>query len=156
VETSPAKANRVRALFLRLHYRLKRTGGDEMSKRILVIDDEPSIRKSFLTALEDTEYLVETAESGEVGIEKLKKQKYNLIFLDLNMPGLNGVETLRELREIDKDVPIYIVTAFHAAFTDQLKKAAEDMVDFELLKKPLSANQIVSITRGILDGATIT
>jgi CheY-like chemotaxis protein len=127
-----------------------------MTKHILVIDDEPGIRKSFMTALEDTGYLVETAESGEVGIERLEIQKYDLIFLDLNMPGLNGVETLRELREIDKDVPIYIVTAFHAAFSDQLKKAAEDKVDFELLKKPLSADQIVTITRGILDGAIIT
>ena len=127
-----------------------------MFKRILVIDDESSIRKSFLTALEDTQYSVETAESGEVGIEKFERQKYDLIYLDLNMPGLNGVETLRELREIDKNVPIYIVTAFHAAFTDQLKKAAKDQVDFELLKKPLSANQIVSITKGIFDGATIT
>jgi CheY-like chemotaxis protein len=126
-----------------------------MNKRILVIDDEPSIRKSFMTALEDTGYLVETAESGEVGIEKLERNKYDLIFLDLNMPGLNGVETLRQLREINKDVPIYIVTAFHAAFTDQLKKAAEDKIDFELLKKPLSGNQIVTITRRILDGATI-
>jgi CheY-like chemotaxis protein len=126
-----------------------------MAKRILVIDDEPGIRKSFITALEDTGYLVETAESGEVGIEKLEIQKYDLIFLDLNMPGLNGVETLRELREIDKDVPIYIVTAFHAAFTDQLKAAAADKIDFELLKKPLSGDQIVSITKGILDGATI-
>ena len=127
-----------------------------MTKRILVIDDEPGIRKSFMTALEDTGYMVETAESGEVGIEKLEGRKYDLIFLDLNMPGLNGVETLRELRERDKDVPIYIATAFHAAFADQLKKAAEDKVDFELLKKPLSSNQIVSITKGILDGATIT
>jgi DNA-binding response OmpR family regulator len=126
-----------------------------MTKRILVIDDESGIRKSFMTALEDTGYLVETAESGEVGIEKLEKQKYDLIYLDLNMPGLNGVETLRELRERDKDVPVYILTAFHAAFTDQLKKAADDKIDFELLKKPLSSNQVVSITRGILDGATI-
>jgi DNA-binding response OmpR family regulator len=127
-----------------------------MTKHILVIDDEPSIRKSFLTALEDTGYLVETAESGEVGIEKIERKKYDLIFLDLNMPGLDGVETLRELREIDKDVPIYILTAFHAAFTDRLRGAAADKIDFELLKKPLSSDQIVSITKGILNGATIS
>jgi CheY-like chemotaxis protein len=127
-----------------------------MTKHILVIDDEPSIRKSFLTALEDTAYIVETAESGEVGIERLERRKYDLIFLDLNMPGLNGVETLRELREIDKDVPIYIVTAFHAAFIDRLKGAVADKINFELLKKPLNSDQIVSITKGILEGAIIT
>jgi len=129
-----------------------------MTKRILVIDDEPGIRKSFTVALEDTGYLVETAESGEIGIEKLKKQKYDLIYLDLNMPCLNGVETLRELRAIDRDVPIYIVTAFHIAFTDQLKRAAEEKIDFELLRKPLGSDQIVTITRGIFkwDDANLT
>lgn len=107
-----------------------------MAKRILVIDDEPSIRKTFIAALEDTGYIVDTAESGEVGIEKMAKKKYDLIYLDLNMPGLNGVETLRELREIDKQVPIYFQTAFNAAFTDQLKRAAEDDLAFEVLRKP--------------------
>ena len=68
------------------------------------------------------------------------------------MPGLNGVETLRELREIDKEVPIYFETAFHAAFTDQLKKAAEDKLAFEILRKPLSNEQIVNITKMILEG----
>jgi CheY-like chemotaxis protein len=57
---------------------------------------------------------------------------------DLNMPGLNGIETLRELREIDKEVPVYFQTAFHAAFTDQMKRAAEDDLGFEILRKPLS------------------
>ena len=45
-----------------------------------------------------------------------KARKYDLVFLDLKMPGLNGVETLRELRQMDQDLPIYIVTAFHEEF----------------------------------------
>ena len=127
-----------------------------MSKRILVIDDESVIRRSFALALEDSGYLVDTASSGEEGIERIESIKYDLIFLDLNMPGLNGVETLRELRARDKDVSVYIQTAFHAAFANQLRQAAKDGMDFEILKKPLRSDQIVSITKGILEGAKIT
>lgn len=123
-----------------------------MSRRILVIDDEDAVRKSFILALEDTDYQVETAESGEKGLKKIQTNKYDLIFLDLKMSGMNGVETLRELRKIDKSVPIYIVTAFHKEFFDQLKEAAEEGIGFEIVKKPLSSERIVLITRGILEG----
>ncbi len=123
-----------------------------MSKRILVIDDEEAVRKSFILALEDTDYQVETAESGEKGFERVQTNKYYLVFLDLKMPGMNGVETLRKLRKADESVPVYIVTAFYKEFFDQLKGAAEDGIDFEIVKKPLSNDRIISITKGILEG----
>ena len=122
-----------------------------MHKRILVIDAEEAIRKSFALALEDTDCWVETVESGDKGIEKVRTAKRDLIFLDLKMPGMNGVETLMEIRKIDKDVPVYIVTAFHKEFLDQLKVAEEERIRFELARKPLSADQIVLITKSILE-----
>ena len=125
-----------------------------MSSRILVIDDDASIRKAFILALEDTGYLVDTVESGEKGIEMEQNDKYDLIFLDLKMPGLNGVETLRELRKIDKDVPVYIVTAFHKEFFQGLKKAGEDGIDFEMVKKPIGGADIVLVAKSVLEGAT--
>lgn len=124
-----------------------------MSKRILVIDDEPGIRKSFVLAFEDTPYEVKTAESGEKGIAMAKKSKYDLVFLDLKMPGINGVETLRELRKMDRDVPIYIITAFHQEFLDQLKSAKKDQLDFELLQKPVDSEKLVAIVRAIFEGS---
>ena len=119
-------------------------------KRILVIDDDEAIRKSFALALEDTGYQVDTAESGEKGIEMERKARYQLIFLDLKMPGMNGVETLREIRKIDEDVPIYVITAYHKDFFDQLLNAAEDGINFEVLEKPIGGEQIVSVTKSIL------
>lgn len=124
-----------------------------MKKRILVIDDDDAIRKSFMLALEDTPYDVNTAESGEKGIEKHNENRHALIFLDLKMPGLNGVETLRELRKIDTNVPIYIVTAFHKEFFSQLKSAVDDGVSFEVLQKPIGNDQIVQLAQGVLNGA---
>jgi DNA-binding response OmpR family regulator len=124
----------------------------KLSKRILVIDDEEAVRKSFILALEDTDYQVETVESGEKGFERVQTNKYDLVFLDLKMPRMNGVETLRELRKIDESVPVYIVTAFHKEFFEQLEGVVEDGIGFEIAKKPLSSNSIVLITKGILEG----
>jgi len=123
-----------------------------MGKRILVIDDEEAIRKAFVLALEDTAYQVDTAESGEKGIEMAKEANYDLIFLDLKMPGMNGVETLRELRKMDKDVPIYIITAFYEEFFEELKGVEKDGIDFEVLRKPFRSEQIVLTAKSMLNG----
>jgi CheY-like chemotaxis protein len=123
-----------------------------MNKRVLVIDDEEAIRKSFLLALEDVEYRVDTAESGERGIDMVKKGPYDLIYLDLKMPGINGVETLRQIRKRDKDVPIYIITAFYAEFFEELKNSQEEGIHFQVLQKPISSEQIVLVTRSVLEG----
>lgn len=118
-----------------------------MSINILVIDDEEVIRRSFILALDGTGYNVETAESGEKGIEKARETNFDLIFLDLRMPGLDGVETLRELWEIGQTVPIYITTAFYDDFFDQLQSAADDGISFYLLKKPVDGDEIRSIAK---------
>jgi CheY-like chemotaxis protein len=123
---------------------------DKVSKRILIIDDDEAIRKSFILAFEDIGFKVDTAESGEKGLQMKKDSEYDLIFLDLNMPGMNGVETLRQIRKNDKKVPIYIFTAFHKEFMDQLKVAAGEGYDFEIMQKPMSLD-IVSITKHILE-----
>ena len=122
-----------------------------MSKSLLVIDDEEGIRKSFVLALEDSEYRVDTAESGERGIEMGKEGNYDLIFLDLKMPGLNGVETLRELRKTTRGVPLYIITAFYEEYFEELKSAEKEGIDFEVLRKPFKSDQIVLTVKSILN-----
>ncbi|MEE8574483.1 MAG: response regulator [Thermodesulfobacteriota bacterium] len=124
-----------------------------MSKRVLVIDDDEAVRKSFVLSLEDVDCVVDTAESGEKGIEMEREGLYDLTYLDLKMPGLNGVETLRELRKLSKDMPIYIVTAFHKEFLNQLNAASKDGLEFEIMKKPIPPEQLESVTRSILDGS---
>jgi len=123
-----------------------------MNKRILVIDDDAGVRKAFALALEDTPYKLDAAESGEKGIEMVQNNKYNLIFLDLKMPGLNGVETLRGIRKISGDLPVYIVTAFHKEFFEGLKEVRDDGIDFELLNKPVGGDEIVMIAKIVLEG----
>lgn len=123
-----------------------------MSKNILVIDDEPGIRKSFLLALEDTAYHVDTVQSGYEGVEMEQSRSYDLIFLDLKMPGMDGVETLRQIRKRNKTVPIYITTAFHKEFLIKLQEADKEGISFQLLKKPVGNDQIVMVARSVLEG----
>jgi len=116
-----------------------------MSKRILVIDDDETIRKIYMQALKDTPYQVDIAESGENGVGLQREFKYDLIFLDLNMRGMNGIEVLREIRKTDEDVTIYIVTAFYKEFLKEVGSAIEDGLKFEITHKPITPEQIVSI-----------
>jgi CheY-like chemotaxis protein len=125
-------------------------GGKMEMKKILVIDDEESVRKAFSLALEDSDYIVDTVESGEKGLEKYRNQGYDLIYLDLKMPGMNGVETLREIRKINYDVPVYIVTAFHQEFFEQLQSVQGEGISYELLNKPVNLDQIIMVTKGVL------
>jgi len=119
-------------------------------KKILVIDDEKAIRNSFILTFEKTEYKVDTAESGMEGIEKIKNSAYDLVFLDLKMPRMDGVETLRHIRDFNKTLVIYIFTAFHRDFFTELEKAASAGLQFEIVQKPLDSDQLKELVTDIL------
>lgn len=118
-----------------------------MLNTILVIDDDPAVRGAFKLILEDDGYVVREAENGREGIEMVLQERPDLIFLDLRMPGLDGVETLRRLKAIDETLNIYIVTAFATEFMEQLKAAHDEGLQFELASKPLSSMQIRNIAQ---------
>ena len=126
-----------------------------MRKRIIVIDDESAIRRSFELALEESGYEVDTAASGKEGLEMLQNEAYDLVFLDLKMPGLTGVETLRELRKRDENIPVYIVTAFYGEFFDELSTMAENGAEFEVLNKPVDGDMIRKVCQAVLEGTMI-
>ncbi len=121
--------------------------------RVLVIDDEESVRDAFTDALEDMPYVVETASSGEEALEKAKSSPADLVFLDLKMPGMDGVEVLHSIRELDEAVPIYIVTAFHSEFLDRLQAAEEEGLAFQLLHKPIGQEAIRKVAAAVLPAA---
>jgi two-component system response regulator ChvI len=121
-----------------------------MPKRVLVIDDDPAVRKSFQLALEDEDLELATAESGPKGLELLRHAPTDLIVLDLKMPEVDGVETLRRIRQVTRTVPVYILTAFHREFLEPLKSVRADGLDFELIRKPIDSGQIVDLTKGVL------
>jgi CheY-like chemotaxis protein len=120
------------------------------NQRILIIDDEEIIRDAFTLALEDSGYLVDTAETGDRGLQMAHSVPYDLILLDLKMPGMSGITVLRKLRDMNGSVPIYIVTAFQREFFEQLQSIEEEGIAFELIRKPLSREQIIMVVQSIL------
>lgn len=123
----------------------------ESQKRILAIDDEEGVRNAFILALEDTGYTVETVSTGEEGLEKAAANTPDLVFLDLHMPGIGGIETLYRLQKDWPQVPVYIVTAFHERYFKELEQAVADGLSFELIRKPAEAELICAVVRGTLE-----
>jgi len=121
--------------------------------RVLVIDDEESVRDAFADALEDLPYIVEAVSDGEEALEKAKSSPADLVFLDLKMPGMDGVEVLHEIRQLDEVVPIYIVAAFHSEFLDRLQAAEEEGLSFQLLHKPIGQEAIRKVATAVLPAA---
>ena len=84
----------------------------ERAHRILIIDDEASIRESLETLLTLEGYAVETAPEGESGLDQIDRASYDLVLLDLALPGKNGLEILHLIRERHPDLPVIMITAF--------------------------------------------
>jgi len=121
---------------------------------ILVIDDDAGVRESFRAALEAAGHLVEVAKNGRDGIESARISLPDLIFLDLKMPGLSGVETLLALRASCPQVPVYIVTAFYGDYLAGLRDLERQGVDFNLARKPLTVGEIQMIAASRFGDAT--
>jgi len=81
-------------------------------KKILVVDDEESIRFLYKEELEEEGFLVEVAKDGFEALRKLTLFKPDLITLDIKMPGMNGIETLKRIREIERQIPIIMCSAY--------------------------------------------
>jgi CheY-like chemotaxis protein len=117
-------------------------------KQVLVIDDDDGVRESFRAALEDAGYAVTTANNGDAGLESAQAHRPDLVFLDLKMPGLSGVETLKLLNAVCPQTPVYLVTGFYGEFLAPLRQLEMSGVDFNLARKPLTASEIKAIAAG--------
>lgn len=126
---------------------------DSSGKSILVIDDDEAVRGAFRLGLSHLPYRVSEADNGETGAAMAIEQDFDLIFLDLRMPRLDGVGALRRIRQTKPDLPIYIVTAFHREFFDDLVDARHEGLEFELMRKPLERQQIIDLTTAVLGGS---
>ncbi len=116
---------------------------------VLVIDDEESIRIGCLQTLSDEGYKVELAENGEMGIEKIRKKSYDMILLDLKMPGLGGMEVLSMICETDPRAVIVVITGYATIenAVDAMKRGA-----YDFLPKPFTSDALLAIAQRAIDG----
>ncbi|OGW75501.1 MAG: hypothetical protein A2Z72_02795 [Omnitrophica bacterium RBG_13_46_9] len=80
--------------------------------KVLVVDDEADFRQVMTVWLKSKGYLVITAPDGEHAIEAVKKEKPDIVFMDLRMPVMDGSDTIKKIRQFDKDTPIIIISAY--------------------------------------------
>lgn len=97
-------------------------------KKIMVVDDEESIRLLYKEELEEEGYAVEVAKNGEEALERYLLVKPDIITLDIKMPGMDGIEALRRLRELDKESPIILCSAYGEYQHDMATWAADAYV----------------------------
>jgi putative two-component system response regulator len=117
-----------------------------LKKSILVVDDELGPRESIRMIL-NKKYEVHTAASGQEALECLKNNKFDLITLDLRMPGLSGFEVLREIRKNHANMEVIVVTGY--ASPQNSEEVADYGVD-EFITKPFDAPAIIgSVNRSL-------
>ena len=119
-----------------------------MRFKILVIDDEPILRDSLEIALRTSGYEVTTARTGEEGLEIFEKENPDLILLDHWLPGINGDDVLRQIKERDPEIPVIIMTAQGSI---ELAVNSMKIGAFDFLVKPFDLDQIEALVRRGLD-----
>ncbi|MGI9042572.1 MAG: sigma-54-dependent transcriptional regulator [Gemmatimonadaceae bacterium] len=119
-----------------------------MNRRILVVDDEQGIRAALGQLLEYEGYEIRTASKATEGIAEYQKFRPNLVFMDVKMPGMDGMEALRKIREID---PVATVVMISGHATIRTAVEATQLGAYEILEKPLDTDRILVMLRNVFD-----
>ena len=118
-----------------------------MKPRVLVIDDEAAIRDSLRMILEYESYEFVGAASGSEGVAIVKRDVPDMVLLDIKMPGMNGLETLAEIRKVDESVPVAMISG-HGSITDAMQ--ATRLGAFDFIEKPFTSERVlVTVTKGL-------
>ena len=115
--------------------------------RILIVDDEPGIRQSLKGVFEDEGFPTETVSSGEECLKKIEQDAYDLVLLDIWLPGIDGIETLRRLREKSSQTHVIMISG-HATIATAV--TATKLGAYDFIEKPLSLEHTLLIARNAL------
>ena len=115
--------------------------------RILIVDDEPRIRQSLKGVFEDEGFATDTVTSGEECLKKLAETPYDLVLLDIWLPGIDGIETLRQIRETSPSTRVIMISG-HATIATAV--TATKLGAWDFIEKPLSLEHTLLIARNAL------
>ena len=116
---------------------------------ILWADDEIDILKPHILFLEGKNYKVTGVNSGTEALEEIESQAFDVVFLDENMPGLNGIETLQRMKEKRPHLPVIMITKSEEEYI--MEEAIGSKIS-DYLIKPVNPNQILLAVKKVLDG----
>ena len=126
-------------------------GSASKGANILIIDDEEAIRLLFKATLEELGHRVTVAENGLEGLKLVKQQDFDLVFLDLKMPGMVGDELFGQIKAIKPGLPVVITTGYPDS---HMMKRALAQSPFGVMNKPFSGSDIVVAVNNFLQIAT--
>ncbi|MBU2455856.1 MAG: sigma-54 dependent transcriptional regulator, partial [Proteobacteria bacterium] len=115
---------------------------------ILVIDDDDQLRISFCKLLKEEKYSVMGAASGEAGLDIVKLNALDLVILDMRLPGMNGMETYRQIKKIDAKLPVIIVTAFG---TTDIAIEATKLGAYDYVLKPFDIQEMLNLIKQAIE-----
>ncbi|MGD8779786.1 MAG: bifunctional response regulator/alkaline phosphatase family protein [Ignavibacteria bacterium] len=124
-----------------------------VKQRILWVDDEIDLLKSHVIFLCEKGYEVETVTNGEDAVNEVKEKQYDIIFLDEMMPGMGGIETLGEIKEVNPNIPVVMVTKSEE---ESLMNDAIGSKISDYLIKPVVPSQILIVCKKLLDKKQIS
>jgi DNA-binding NtrC family response regulator len=121
-----------------------------LEKSVLVVDDELLIRDLLYDFFLEKGYKVSVADSGQAALDKLGKQTFDVLLVDLKMPAMDGIEFIKEARKKKIETPVVIITGFPSLETalDALRQRV-----FDYIIKPFNINQLFATVRRAADGA---
>ncbi|PKN66206.1 MAG: response regulator [Deltaproteobacteria bacterium HGW-Deltaproteobacteria-15] len=126
---------------------------DRVKAPILVVDDEKNIRLTLSQSLESLGVEIRTAVNGEEALQKLQEEDFSLILLDLKMPGMDGMEVLRRVRERWSKARVIIITA-HGTIESAVEAMKLGAADF--IQKPFSPREIRGLVTQVLEREALT
>ncbi|GAB4180196.1 MAG: sporulation initiation phosphotransferase Spo0F [Calditrichia bacterium] len=113
----------------------------DLTKKLLIVDDEETIRfslsQAFITAAE--EYEVSVASDALQALEKLKKYDYDLVITDIMMPGMDGFELIKKLKQYKPDIPVIVITAYG---DEEKEQRSKKLGVVEYIEKPFDIHSI--------------
>ncbi len=125
---------------------------DPKGKKILIVDDEPDVLDYLTTFFEDNDFTTLTAKNGKEGFETAKKEKPDLICLDISMPEESGVRMYRDIQETEetKDIPIVIITGVTGEFKRFIHTRRQVEPPAGYFEKPIDREELLAKVKEIL------
>jgi CheY-like chemotaxis protein len=113
---------------------------------VLLVDDDPGMLDTLVDIIASSGYDVETAHSGAAAVAMVEQSRFDVTLMDVQMPGLNGVEALKAMRAIAPSMAVIMMTAFTR---DELVEEARQSSAVEVLSKPLDVRHVLDLIRSL-------
>jgi CheY-like chemotaxis protein len=113
--------------------------------RILVVDDDEPVRETICSILATCSYEITEATDGKIAVQKYREHPFDLVITDLVMPGMEGIELIRELRSLDQNVKVIAISGGFLADSETYLKTARLLGAQYTLAKPFTMDELLSV-----------